>query len=229
MLSYSLIIYLTYVFIIIVSIIGRITYSYKFKCIWDTKNYQILIKMLSDIILICNYTNVECFPFFGTLLGTIRHQNLIPWDDDADLVIAKDQLAQFEKLVIPYLKSLKYQIKFNHIYHFYQIYPPNLTWPYVDIFTFGVSNKNYKPLWFVNEMGSDRHKIPLQYIYPLREYRLGPLIVKGPRLAKKVLSIWYPNWDTECLSSSFSHRFTIPLPVFKTNQIKELLKIKCPI
>lgn len=43
--------------------------------------------ILKDVASVLERYNIEYFIFFGTLLGGVRHQGLIPWDTDVDIVI----------------------------------------------------------------------------------------------------------------------------------------------
>ena len=44
--------------------------------------------------------NLKYFLYAGTLLGSIRHKGFIPWDDDIDVGMKRDQFEEFEKLFI---------------------------------------------------------------------------------------------------------------------------------
>ena len=56
---------------------------------------KVQIMILKDFIKICDENNLTYFVYGGTLLGTIRHQGFIPWDDDIDVIMFRDD---FEKL-----------------------------------------------------------------------------------------------------------------------------------
>lgn len=48
------------------------------------------IVLLDSLIAFCDENNLSYLVAYGTLLGAMRHRGFIPWDDDIDLVMPRD-------------------------------------------------------------------------------------------------------------------------------------------
>jgi len=56
---------------------------------------QVSMKILNYLIKICEENNLTYFLYGGTLIGAVRHQGFVPWDDDIDVIMFRED---FEKI-----------------------------------------------------------------------------------------------------------------------------------
>lgn len=62
----------------------------------DLRKLQLIqLEMLLEVDRICRENNIEYFLSAGTLLGAVRHEGFIPWDDDLDLRMRRKEFDKF--------------------------------------------------------------------------------------------------------------------------------------
>lgn len=61
------------------------------------------IEILADLDKACAENKMEYFAEWGTLLGTVRHEGFIPWDDDMDICMKRKDYNSFTRNVSAFL------------------------------------------------------------------------------------------------------------------------------
>lgn len=86
---------------------------------------RISFGILKDFDAFCKNNNIDYFIIGGTVLGAVRHQGFIPWDDDIDIGLLREDynklLKIIDKLPAPYIGefpefSRDFHLNFGKIY-----------------------------------------------------------------------------------------------------------------
>ena len=124
------------------------------------RGYQ--LEMLEYIDKVCNQHGIEYSLFGGTMLGAVRHNGYIPWDDDVDIILQYDE---YVKLLDVCKKENAYHLltpqSKNYAFFYSKLIHPNTTsishdgykhndvsGVFIDIFPLVPSNrKNFEKYW----------------------------------------------------------------------------------
>lgn len=63
------------------------------KCSWAAS-----LEVLGEIAKVCERHQIRWFAYSGTLLGAVRHSGFIPWDDDLDICMLRDDYIRFNEV-----------------------------------------------------------------------------------------------------------------------------------
>ena len=55
------------------------------KTVWAAE-----MELLSDIAAVCEKYHLQYYAYWGTLLGAVRHKGFVPWDDDMDIALKRE-------------------------------------------------------------------------------------------------------------------------------------------
>lgn len=84
------------------------TVSAEMKAVWAVE-LDLLVKLLE----VCRKHRIKIFASGGTMLGAVRHQGFIPWDDDIDMMMFR---ADYEKLCQVAAEEFQYPYFFQTEY-----------------------------------------------------------------------------------------------------------------
>lgn len=65
------------------------------ELVWLQGNLRELLFEFDDF---CKQHSISYQMTFGTLLGAVRHQGFIPWDDDVDVLMTEEDMLRFQRL-----------------------------------------------------------------------------------------------------------------------------------
>ena len=71
-----------------------------------------ILTVMDEVVRVCNENNLRYYMIGGTLLGAVRHKGYIPWDDDIDIVMPRED---FNKFIILCSKALQSPFKLQWI------------------------------------------------------------------------------------------------------------------
>nr|WP_253308049.1 LicD family protein [Rickettsia endosymbiont of Ceutorhynchus assimilis] len=146
-----------------------------------------LYQLMKDTHEILTKYQIEYWIEGGTLLGAVRHQGIIPFDDDLDIGIMHDDEIRLQK-TLPEFEKLGYNIEYNKIYSICKK-------SCLDIFIFHQEDNK-----FIYTNRDMRNKFPFDFFYdnelfPLKKYQFGSIEVYGPQNPQENLDRQYPEWD----------------------------------
>jgi phosphorylcholine metabolism protein LicD len=148
--------------------------------------------------------NIDYSMCGGTLLGAVRHKNIIPWDDDADIFIFEKDEKKIENINWEAYgcKLYKHWIGYKLCFIDGKRAIENdkekeWNYPFVDIF---ISKKFGNKITYKNE--KCREFWPKDYIYeyelfPLKLYKFGEINLYGPNKVYPYLDRYFGDcWET---------------------------------
>ena len=86
------------------------------------RHQRALMSLLVEFDRICRACNIKYSLFAGTLLGAVRHGGFIPWDDDADVVMMREDYERFLLEAEKYLDNDKFYLQKEYSAHWPMFY-----------------------------------------------------------------------------------------------------------
>ena len=170
---------------------------------------------LKNIDRVCRKNNIEYFICAGTLLGAYRHGGFIPWDDDIDIAMTRENYNKFlniaqEELGDEFFVQTTetdpgydiFHVELKVRYNFKNIsFKNKVLYPILWLFSKKVSFKNRRKLISILRKLTGKDKELMSYgldtiwkttfkitdIYPIREIEFDTMKVKAPNNVHNIL------------------------------------------
>ena len=168
----------------------------------EGKNGEIALKMLKDVTTLLEKHDIEYWLEGGTLLGVVRENRLLPWDNDMDISVTEEyydklievvkelpyriRFKEFEKDDKPFIKNKKRLVKVRNKKFFF--FRGEVT---LDIFIKFKKDDQY--FWQVGKKKKSAHE---KYYNELIKYRFDSKDYLIPKLYEEYLTFRYGEWKT---------------------------------
>ena len=159
---------------------------------------------------------------YGTLLGAVRHWDVIDWDDDADLLVFRKDIPKIMNLKKEFAK---YGLILEQNWKLLKVYFNDTKYPFIDFFI--VDNNNgitkrcmtkYKTCHQVNQRWwTKEYGFPFKWLLERKRIEIGKIKVWAPVESLKLLKYWYgKDCMTKCMTHNYDHvtgNYIKPKPV----------------
>ena len=135
------------------------------------------LDVLKEFIRICEQNNLNYWVDAGTLLGSVRHQGFVPWDDDLDVSLTKDDYQKFKKIVE---KELSENFYFSDDWPGLSRIKSKNSNEVLDIFMYDVKGDFMRIHQLDDNFERDFEPIPYNIVFPTIDLFFENIKVKAP-------------------------------------------------
>ena len=180
----------------------------KFILALTEAQYNTSLEILEIFAKTMEQNNLTYFIYGGTLIGSMRHHGMIPWDDDLDVIVDKRQ----SKKIWEVLSKLQphFEIVTVRKQRFWKLFSKHSQyimsyvswkWPFLDIWMY-VDDGDYIKDWSCPWCNDTYHK---KNVFPLKKRPFGPLELYAPSNSEDFLSS-VGTWRNDCVSRYWNHK-----------------------
>lgn len=167
-------------------------------------DHLLLLSIMERLNELLKENKVEYFLIAGSLLGSFRYQDRMPWDDDIDIGIVDHKGVDLKESVnfesLPFSKFGLGIMKVSFGYKVYDLKNNRrsnleLKFPFIDVFKFVIENGEYVYQDITARKKWINEKFQPSQLYPLTTCEYAKMTLPCPAKSKEFLSKAYPGWD----------------------------------
>lgn len=152
---------------------------------------------LRRVVRVLKSNHLQHWPIGGTLIGCLRHQGPIPWDDDVDLGILEEEFDQVgEALQREYGKNITFFKELTSpMFRMWKVKFKDLP-SYIDLFSFKRKNGRVKMAGHFHSFIYGGEVTPESWVFPLKpnSLKFGRLHLDGPSDAHRTCEFFAPGY-----------------------------------
>ncbi len=156
-------------------------------------NKSVALENLKCVLEILDRYNVKTSPADGTLLGIIRENDFIDWDEDIDLNILSEDMESFKVALWDMLDAGFEILRCERCNHLYSVCRNN---EYIDFYILEKVSPEVR-----TNMGTDF--VLDEHVTNLMEWDFKGINIKIPTNYEKYLELMYGNWKTPIQYADF--------------------------
>ena len=199
---------------------------------------KVMLEILLEVHRVCEKHQITYWLDYGTLLGAVRHKGFIPWDDDVDISMPRDEYDRFCKIAPQEITGkfffqtqetdkgyprnfAKVRMNGTMLVEHHETDKENYHQGiYIDIFPFDYSNSSsfMKAMEFTSSVREQRRKYPRGTIKRHLYNIYSQWLLAIPHELCKYFRIWlssypnlYGNKNSKYLSQKLDSIFTIEI------------------
>jgi len=185
-------------------IINRLTEPFRVfqKCEYEhyvmtEEDIKLSYELMQDVSHAFNKHGVQYFMIGGTLLGSIRHGGIIPWDDDMDIAIIDTDIEKMHLALNELVERGK--ITYSDIFFGLKIFSVNKAqYPFIDVFYYTKEGDKYI---FKHKEARDKWSKEWFHeseVFPLQKGKFGSLQLNTPYTTLPYVErVFGTTWNTE--------------------------------
>lgn len=183
--------------VVLITLILYVRMYHPITCL-STEQKKHLYGLMERVDIVLKNNDISYFIICGTLLGSIRHGGIIPWDNDIDIGIMKEDLPKLQAINWEAYGLGSKELAENHIGKlFFPEYYGNgdkFKSVFIDVFVFEQVGDRIQYTYDYARDLWPREYFLVDELFPLRPYTFGELTVQGPSQYEPYCQRAWGNW-----------------------------------